>query len=89
MIYGGGTAGVGHSQVFLAGQENTCSYQVYQVYYLFYIVYYQVFPQVPNPRFSWFSMITNAFLQDSEAIVFQKSQVSCQGVGLQKHIGFY
>ena len=34
-------------------------------------------------------MITNAFPQDSEAIVFQKSQVSCQGLGLQKNLGFY
>ena len=33
-------------------------------------------------------MITNAFLQDSEAIVFQKSQVSCQGLSLQETLGF-
>ena len=37
---------------FLAGQEK---------YQVFYQVYYHVFSQVPNPRFSWFSMITNAF----------------------------
>ncbi len=33
-------------------------------------------------------MITNAFREDSEAFVFQKSQVSCQGLVLQKNIGF-
>ena len=33
-------------------------------------------------------MITNAFPQDSEAIVFQKSQVSCQGLGLQGNLVF-
>ena len=65
---------------FLAGQEK---------YQVFYQVYYHVFSQVPNPRFSWFSMITNAFPQDTEAIVVQTSQVSCQALSLQGNIGFY
>ena len=51
--------GIVHSQVSFSGQANA--------WFLpglspgFYQVYYQVFSQVPNPRFSWFSMITNAF----------------------------
>ena len=78
------------SQVSCQGlglQKNLVFYQVLN--HVYYQVYYQVFSQVPNPRFSWFSMITNAFLQDSEAIVFQKSQVSCQGLSLQKYYVFY
>ena len=34
-------------------------------------------------------MITNAFLQDSEAIVFQKSRVSCLALSLQENLRFY
>ena len=59
------------------------------VFYMVLPGFYHVFSQVPNPRFPGFSMITSAFPQDSEVPVFQKSQVSCQALSLQKNLGFY
>jgi hypothetical protein len=57
--------------------------------------FYLVFSQVQNPRCPGFSMVTSAFPKDSEVPVFQKSQVSCQVLSLQKNqviwglLGFY